>query len=333
MSKLITSIAAAQLVERGLITLDEDVTPLLPSLAKLEILTGFSDDGTPITHKRQKPITLRQLLTHSGGTAYQGFDPLLAKYVAWKKPRPHPGTVDETFDVPLLHEPGEAYIYGSGIDRAGQVVEKITGQNLEEYMKKNIWQPLGMDSTTFFPREHPDIYARQVLMGFRNSATGAAVETGEEARFSVGPKEPFGGQGIYTTMSDYMKVLHSLLVDDEKLLKKETAAMFFQPQLSPASKASLLKKMRGPDWTIGTFPETDEYDWGLGGILIDGNKHEFRRKNTMIWSGAINMFWFIDRAAGICGAFGVQIMPSMDAKSKALIAAFEEDIYRKAGKF
>ncbi|KAI1461199.1 beta-lactamase family protein [Annulohypoxylon moriforme] len=332
MSKLITSVAAAQLIEKGLVTLDEDLSPLLPSLAKQEILTGFSDDGTPITRKRKNPITLRTLLTHSSGIAYTFFDPLLARYAEWKKPSLNPGTVDETFDLPLMFEPGEGYMYGSSIDRVGQLVEKLTGQNLEEYMKQNIWEPLGMTSTTFFPREHPDIQARQVPMGFRNSDTGAVAETGEQAWFEKGLKEPFGGQGIYTTMPDYMKLLHSLLVDDEKVLKKETAALFFQPQLSPASKESLLKIMRGPEWTIGTFPETNEYDWSLGGILIDGDKHEFRRKNTMIWSGAANTFWFIDRTAGVCGVFGVQIMPSFDAKAKALMAAFEEDVYRRAGK-
>ncbi|KAI1210698.1 beta-lactamase family protein [Annulohypoxylon truncatum] len=332
MSKLITSVAAAQLVEKGLVTLDEDLSPLLPSLAKLEILTGFADDGTPITRKRKNPITLRQLLTHSSGTAYGFFDPLLARYVEWKKPRPDAGTVDEAFDLPLMFEPGEGFMYSTGIDRAGQLVEKLTGQSLEEYMKQNIWEPLGMTSTTFSPREHPDIQARQVPMSFRNSDKGVVVETGEQGWFEKGLKEPFGGQGIYTTMPDYMKLLHSLLVDDEKVLKKETAAMFFQPQLSPASKESLLKLMRGLEWAIGEFPQTDEYDWSLGGILIDGDKHEFRRKNTMIWSGAANTFWFIDRTAGVCGVFGTQIMPTFDAKSKSLIAAFEEDVYRRAGK-
>ncbi|KAI0884640.1 beta-lactamase family protein [Annulohypoxylon maeteangense] len=335
MTKLMTSIAAVQLVERGLITLDEDVTPLLPSLAKLEILTGFADDGTAITHKRTKPITLRTLLTHSSGVAYGWADPLLLKYIEWKKPDTNADTIDEAFDQPLVFEPGEGFTYSSSLDRTGQLIEKLTGLGLEEYMKKNIWDPLGMTSTTFSPREHPDIQARKVPMGFRDDKTGAAVETGEPGWFEKGATctQAFGGHGAYSTMADYIKVLHSLLVDDEKLLKKETAALFFQPQLTPASKAALLKLSRsGTDWTIGTFPETDEYDWGLGGILIDGDKHEFRRRNTLIWSGAANTYWFIDRDAGVCGVFGIQILPTFDAKAKDLITAFEEDVYRRAGK-
>ncbi|KAI1095378.1 beta-lactamase/transpeptidase-like protein [Rostrohypoxylon terebratum] len=332
MTKLVTSVAAMQLVERGLVTLDEDVTPLLPSLAKLEILTGFADDGTPITRKRQNPFTLRRLLTHSAGLGYPFSDPRLVKYIEWKKPSSDLGTVDEMFDFPLVYEPGEGFLYSSAIDRVGQLIEKITGQNLEVYMKKNIWEPLGMNSTTFFPREHPDIQARQVPMGFRDEATGVVAETGEQAWFEKGLKEPFGGQGLYSSMADYVKLLHSLLVDDEKVLKKETTALLFQPQLSPTSKASLLKLMTGPEWLIGKFPDTNEYDWGLGGILIDGDKDEFRRRNTMIWSGASNCFWFIDRTAGVCGVFGVQIIPTFDNAPKPLIAAFEKDVYRRAGK-
>ncbi|KAI1106797.1 beta-lactamase/transpeptidase-like protein [Jackrogersella minutella] len=332
MTKLVTSVAALQLVERGLITLDEDVSPLLPSLARLEILTGFAEDGTPITRKRRNPITLRQLLTHSAGCGYAMMNRSLARYKTWKNAPPFPGTIDEEFDVPLAHEPGEGFLYSSGIDRTGQLITKITGQDLEEYMKRNIWESLGMSSTTFFPSKHPDIQARLVPMGYRSGPTGSVVETGEEPWFAKNVKEPYGGQGLYTTMKDYMKLLHSLLVDDEKVLKKETTALLFQPQLSSASKEALLKAMKGPEWCIGDFPPTNEYDWGLGGILIDGDKHEYRRNGTLIWSGAANLFWFIDRTAGVCGAFGTQVLPPCDAKTKLLIKAFEEEVYRKAGK-
>ncbi|KAI1418001.1 beta-lactamase family protein [Hypoxylon sp. FL1857] len=332
MSKLVTSIAALQLVERGLITLDEDVLPLLPSLAKQEILTGFKDDGEPITRKRQNPITLRLLLTHSAGLGYGFLHPPLAKYAAWRGPQPD-GTVDEAFDTPLLYEPGESYLYSSSIDRAGQLVEKLTGQKLEDYMKQNIFEPLGMDSTTFFPWNHPDIQARRVPMAYREDPTGAVVEKDGEPWFSAGKKEAFGGQGLFSTMSDYIKVLHSLLLDDEKLLKKETTALMFKPHLTPKSKEALLKLMETPDWLIGDFPVTNEYDWGLGGILVDGDKHDYRKKGTLIWGGAANLFWFIDRTAGLCGVFGTQVLPPCDEGIEVLIKAFEEEVYQKAGKY
>ncbi|KAI1139509.1 beta-lactamase family protein [Hypoxylon sp. FL0543] len=330
MSKLVTSIAALQVVERGLITLDDDVTPFLPTLAKQGVLTGFADNGEPITRKRQNPITLRQLLTHSAGLGYTFLHEPLAKVAAWKKLPDPSATVEEAFDLPLLYEPGEDFMYSASIDWAGKLVEKLTGQNLEDYVRQNIFEPLGMESTTFFPWNRPEIQARRVPMTYREDPAGPVVEKAGEPWFSDGKKEPFGGQGLFSSMRDYIKVLHSLLVDDEKLLKKETAALMFQPHLSPKSKAALLEMMKEPVWLVGDFPITNEYDWGLGGILVDGDKHEYRRKGTLIWSGAANLYWFIDRAAGLCGVFGTQVLPPFDDRIKPLIKAFEDKVYGKA---
>ncbi|KAI1083996.1 beta-lactamase/transpeptidase-like protein [Whalleya microplaca] len=332
MTKLHTSVAVLQLVERGLITPDEDVSHLIPTFASQEVLDGFTDEGAPITHKRRNPITLRYLLTHSSGAGYTFISKGLEKIAVWKKKPRNSGTIDEAFDLPLSFEPGEAYEYGSGIDRVGQVVEKLTGQTLEDYMRENIWKPLGLNSTTFFPERNPGIQERRVPMAWRSDATGPVVEKPGQPTLTTGLKEPFGGQGLFATMDDYVKVLYSLLVDDEKLLKRETTAKMFQPQLNPASKASLLEKMKTPEWAVGDFPLTDEYDWGIGGILIDGDKHDYRRNGTLIWSGAANLFWFIDRKAGVCGCFGTQVLPACDERIKPLIKAFEEEVYRITGK-
>lgn len=117
MTKLITTIAALQLVERGLVGLDQDVAPQLPVLAGQPILTGFSDDGVPLLKSREKPITLRQLLTHSFGGVY-GF---LSGNIARHRRRlgidgARGTTVDELFAMPLLYEPGDSWSYGGGLD-------------------------------------------------------------------------------------------------------------------------------------------------------------------------------------------------------------------------
>ncbi|OTB03534.1 hypothetical protein M426DRAFT_321691 [Hypoxylon sp. CI-4A] len=332
MTKLFTSVAAIQLVEKGLVTLDEDVSALIPGLSKQEIITGFAENGEPITKKRQNAITLRRLLTHSAGPSYTFINEKLEKVRAWRNQKATAGTVDEAFNLPLLFEPGEEYIYGTGIDRVGQLVEKLSGQSLEDYMRQNIWEPLGLRSTTFFPEKHPDIQARRVPISHRKDPKGPVEETSEAGWFFAGLEEPFGGQGLFSSMQDYSKLLYSLLVDDEKLLKKETTAQFFQPQLEPPAKASLLEKMEHPEWTIGNFPVTNEYDWGLGGLLVDGDKHPHRKRGTLIWSGAANSYWFIDRASGVCGAFGTHVFPVSDVQVRALIGEFEEEVYRKAGK-
>lgn len=119
-TKLMTSIAVLQLVERGLVKLDDDVAPLLPALAKQPILTGFGEDGTPITKERSGPITLHQLLTHSLGGTYEFAN---SDILQWRKYQgllgKTGGTIEEVFGHPLLYEPGESWCYGTASDVRG----------------------------------------------------------------------------------------------------------------------------------------------------------------------------------------------------------------------
>lgn len=106
-TKLVTTIAALQCVERGLLTLDADVTPIIPELADIDILTGFDASGKPTYIRAQNKITLRMLLTHSSGLAYDLFNPMIQK---WRRSRGEPighGTTTlKRYLGPLLYEPG-----------------------------------------------------------------------------------------------------------------------------------------------------------------------------------------------------------------------------------
>lgn len=325
MTKLMTTIAALQLVERGAVTLDEDVTGHLEVLGRQNVIKGFQSDGTPIVEKRAHPITLRQLLTHSSGVGYDFQHSEIHRYKKFHK-LPSGETINERFGTPLLHQPGEGWTYGGSMDWVGRLVEILSGLSLEDYMKKNIWDPLGIKDATFWPATRSKEYReRQSAMSIRDTKTGRAVQSRKPIDLGSGLTEAAGGQGAFITMGDYMKVMHSLLVDDERLLRKDTTEIMFKPQLSPPAKASLLEY--GWSVGVGNFPETNEYDWGLGGILIDGDKHPYRKRNALLWSGAPNLVWFIDRIAGVCGVFGCQLLPTKDEKIEGLTQVFEEGVY------
>ncbi|KAE8387975.1 beta-lactamase/transpeptidase-like protein [Aspergillus alliaceus] len=266
MTKLMTSIAALQLVERGLIGLDEDAGPLLLDLAQIKILTGWNEDGTPLLRERKNQITLRQLLTHSAGTGYDMTNSELAKLSVFRARQINSG---ET--------------YGTGIDWAGQLVEKVSGQDLESYMQDNIWSPLGIQRITFWPATKPDIHSHQIQMAKRDPHSRRGVT------------ECFGGQGAYGDMESFLKILFSLLVDDGKLLSRETTAELFKPQLSHPSKHCLNEYIKSHPWNtlIGIFDTELEYDWGLGGILTTQNTPSGRRKGTLLWSGKPDLFWVL----------------------------------------
>lgn len=116
-TKLLTTIACLQAVERGLLTLDADVSPTLTEFKDISILTGFdASTSEPILVKRTKPLTLRQLLTHTSGIAYDAFDRNLMKYQAHRnKPLGAGSTVETRYDFPLVFEPGTSWTYGAGI--------------------------------------------------------------------------------------------------------------------------------------------------------------------------------------------------------------------------
>ncbi|OHW89722.1 beta-lactamase family protein [Colletotrichum incanum] len=330
-TKLITTVAVLQLVEGGLVTLDEDISNHVPALASQQVLTGFEDgeEGKPILEPRRNPLTLRALLTHSVGTTYDFLSPsLIQRWQALHGIVPISGQdVEARFSYPLSHQPDGDWAYGNGIDWAGRVLEAITGVDLESYMWKNIFEPLGLTSFTFSKARVAREGTLWPLSG-RDPSTGKVVpHTGLDLQ--AGVTSPLGGQGLYGRMDEFVQILHSLLVDDGKLLRPETAAAMFKPQLGEASKRALLREMEDPSWTVGDFPVTREYDWGLGGLLVDGDAHPHRKRGMLIWGGAANISWWIDREAGLTGVFGTQIMPSGEVVTEDYIKAFEGEMYAR----
>ncbi|KAF4777650.1 beta-lactamase [Colletotrichum scovillei] len=327
-TKLFTTIAALQLVERGILTLDGDVSKHIPTLAQKPVLTGFAESGKPIEVQRKKPITLRHLLTHSAGNSYDFLSDATREWQSFHGLKPTRGsTVEERFGYPLNYEPGEDWAYSCSSDWTGKLIEKVSGKSLEQYMRENIWDPVGASSFTF---NVESVRSKLWGMNTRDRDTGKIVlHRGRELNHGV--TDCLGGQGSYGSAPDVMRVLHSLLVDDGKLLAPTTTSEMFKPQLSSQAKSSLLKAMEEPEWAVGHFPVTGEYDWGLGGLLVDGHSHPYRRNATLMWSGASNVFWWIDRQAGLCGFFATQMLPAAEEGVRPYIKAFEDEMYSKVG--
>jgi len=131
MTKAITSTAAMQLVERGKLALDRPIRDVLPQLAAAKVLEGFDSAGEPKLRPAGRDITLRHLLTHTAGFAYDIWSPDLIRY---QEKKGIPGVIscqNVALTTPLLFDPGERWNYGMNIDWVGKAVEKVSGQNLE----------------------------------------------------------------------------------------------------------------------------------------------------------------------------------------------------------
>lgn len=295
-----TSISALQLVERGLITLDEPIYKYIPELKDFPIIEGFKEDGSPIEVPHKIPITLRTLLTHSSGLSYSVMHP---KLVAWTqyhgKESNMSGKLLERFTHPMIFEPGTSWMYGSSIDFAGLLIERISGLSLEDFMKQNLWEPLGIKNMTFSLSRRPDLKAKMAEMSFRDEKTKKMRSNTDPLPYmneSGGDVEDcMGGQGVFTSAEEYMKVLHAMLTTDEneKILKKETTELFFTPQLSEGALEMMNMVLMDDiaNNAMGGTPKDLKKDWGLGGLLLMGDAPDGKKEGTMIWGGLPNLIW------------------------------------------
>ncbi|KAF7965209.1 hypothetical protein HWV62_45083 [Athelia sp. TMB] len=330
------TVAVLQCVERGFFSLDstEDVARLLPEYAMPEIVTGELDDhGKATTKPAERRITLRQLLTHTCGMANDFGNP---KLLAWRHSRGEEGRHFETdiskLKAPLVFEPGEGWDYATGLDWAGQMVERANGDiPLEEYMKKHVWGPLGMKSTTFHLEKNESVRARLAALSERIPETGLLVPA--PAVQADPAKDATGGGGAYASAPDYLRVLTSILKDDEKLLMSKTVADMFTPQLEHASQDAWMDKLHNGNIAVGIEPTPTDITWGIGGTLLLQDLEGRRKKGTLAWWGYPNLFWWIDRDAGLTGFYASQVLPARDGKSIELFSEFEKDIYKKAKAF
>lgn len=295
-TKLLTSICILQCVEKGQIKLDDDLVGIVPELASLQVLVGFEDSGKPILKQRSNAITLRRALTHSTGIGYSVFDPILQKYLKYQKKtgqlRGRPTKVLESItQVPLLFEPGTDWTYGLGIDLVGKVVERLSGLTLEEYMQKHIWTPLGLKDMTFWLAKRADLTSRVAGMAVR-TPTGKAVPM-PGPPFGADFGECFGGAGLVATMPEYVRVLHSILANDEKLLKKQSVEDMCSSQLEDEAQAKF-QKLMSLQSMLASFPgniENVALAYGLGSMLklpADPASHD---KGVLTWGGMPNLAW------------------------------------------
>ncbi|KAK5170353.1 uncharacterized protein LTR77_004940 [Saxophila tyrrhenica] len=332
-TKLMTTISALQVVEKGLIGLDDDVAGVLPEVAEQKILTGWDERDEPILVERKGVITLRHLLTHTSGLCYDAAHPDLIKFQHKRGHALNTGdTIPERFGGhPLVFEPGTNWIYSSGIDWAGKLVERLTDRSLEQHMQTNLWVPLGITGITFWPFESEEL--RDTVPALTVRTPEGELVLNDAPTINTGSKDCFGGHGAYARMSDYLKILHCLLANDGRILRPATVEEMFTPQLSPGAKAGLQSFRQGPyaAMLIGENDPSIDADWGLGGMLFMEDDEGRRKKGTLSWGGMVNTFWLVDREAGVTLTFGTQVLPPGDKGVTEVITGVERGVYGMAG--
>ncbi|KAM0261012.1 hypothetical protein ACHAQJ_002451 [Trichoderma viride] len=333
LTKLLSATCLMQLVEQDKISLDTNVRQLVPELDKMQILRGFTPEGWPILEDNERPMTLKQLMTHTVGLRYDVGDPDLRR---WSEAvgRPIGKTLrlsKDGFNTPLSFPPGDGWSYGSALDWAGVALETIQQQQLGEYMKQHVLDPLGMHDTGFRVHQLPHTAGRRAEVTLRDNDSGTL------SCFPVAPEEPemdSAGAGIHTTANDYIRLLRAMLLllqaEPGGVVSAKTAREMFAPQLDDVQRTMLKDVLYGEQGRgayIPEFPDGVELQYGYGGLVTLEDVAGLRRKGSLSWTGADNSRWWIDPESGIAAVLIVAVFPFGDLIACRLYEDLQRAVY------
>ncbi|MDG1409147.1 MAG: serine hydrolase [Acidimicrobiales bacterium] len=325
MTKPITGAAAMQLVERGQLDLDAPAGEVCEQLADLQVLEGFSGDGEPILRPANAPVTLRNLLTHTSGFAYDIWNADMARYLdATGTPAPTSGQ-RAALDVPLMFDPGSQWEYGIGIDWVGQMIEQVSGMSLGEYFAENLTGPLGMTDTAFAPTESMTTRAATVHARLPDGRLAPLDLTKPES-----PEFEPGGGGLHSTMIDYSRFIRMILnegeLDGSRVLAPQTVALMAQNHMGELRVRPLPTQVAAYSRDAEFFPGSPK-SWGLSFQVNEEQTFTGRSPGTLMWAGLANSYFWIDPTNGIGGCYLSQIFPFVDPHTLGTFLAFETGVY------
>jgi CubicO group peptidase (beta-lactamase class C family) len=326
MTKAITATAAMQLVERGKLNLDRPAADVVPELGAAKVLEGFDASGQPRLRAPRRAITLRHLLTHTAGHAYEIWRPEIAQYQTVTGTPGITTCANAALRTPLLFDPGDRWEYGIGIDWAGKMVEAASGQTLDRYFQQHIFTPLGMTDTSF--RLSPSQRARLSRVHQRGAdGTLAPID------FEI-PQEPeflMGGGGLYGTATDYLAfarmIMHGGTFNRAQVLRPETVALMSENHIGDLEVGVFKTAIPALSHDIELFPGMSK-KWGLSFLINTQPTPTGRSAGSLAWAGLANTYFWIDRAKQACGVFLSQVLPFFDPTAVDLFTAFETEVYR-----
>ncbi len=302
MTKPITSVGVMMLLEDGGISLDAPVSQYLPDLARLQVYT--SAGVVPPT----SPVTIEDLLGHTSGLTYGLFgetpvDSLYRSEDVFSGDLEN--LVEEVSGLPLLGHPGSLWNYGVSTDILGRVIEVVSGQPLDEFLKDRVLEPLGMTDTDFYvpPEKSPRLASVYV------TAADGSLERLEISSCRNGdmPQLLSGGAGLLSTASDYVRFSQMLLnggeLDGTRLLRPETV--------------ELMRTNRLPEELIpiriGANFEAPGYGFGLGfSVLTDADITPVPDTDGVFrWLGAASTYFWIDPGEELIGLVMTQLAPGI----------------------
>ena len=325
MTKAITAAAAMQLVEQGKLDLERPASETVPALASAKVLEGFDPAGKPRLRPAKRPITLRHLLTHTAGFAYEIWEPSIVQY---QEATGTPGITTCTnaaLSTPLLFDPGDRWDYGISIDWVGKMVEAVSGQALDRYLQEHILGPLGMSDTAF--RIGPSQRARLAKIHQRDDK-GALAPV--DLEIPQDPEFHMGGGGLYGTAGDYLTFALMIMQDGSfkgaQILRPGTVALMAQNHIGTLEVGAFKTAIPSLSNDLELFPGMSK-KWGLSFLINTQPAPTGRSAGSLAWAGLANTYFWIDRTKRVTGVFLSQVLPFYDDTAIDLFGKFETEVY------
>ena len=325
MTKAVTGAGAMQLVEQGKLSLEDPIGKVLPDIAAPQVLEGFDANGAPRLRPAKRPITLRHLLTHTAGFAYDMWNGDMVKYL---EKTGTPGIItcqNAALKTPIMTDPGTRWEYGTNIDFVGKAVEAASGKKLDAYLRDSMFAPLGMSDTAF--KISDDMRKRLVGMHIRGEDGKLAPMPFE---LEQSPEFHMGGGGLYSTAADYIKFCQMILNkgsgNGNQVLRPETVAAMGQNHIGALNVTKMVSALPVYTNDVDLFPD-QEKKWGLSFLINTRKTPEGRSPNSLFWAGLANTYYWIDPSRDVCGVILTQLLPFADHHSLEAFAGLERGVY------
>lgn len=296
MTKPVTAVAALILVEECKLRLDDPVEQWLPELANRQVLKQLSsplDDTVPA----KRSITLRDLLTLRLGFGFvmeldADFPISKAMNERHLAIGPQPTTAPSTEvwmqsfgSLPLMAQPGERWMYDTGSDVLGVLIERVAGQSLESFMQQHIFAPLGMKDTALSVPAGK-LHRLPPCYQVNQERDGLAIFDERNGHWSRPPAFPSGGGGLVSTVDDYLAFGQMLLnqgkLGNERILSRPSIELMTTNQLTE-------QQMQAANAFLG-----DVQGWGFGLSVITGRNEIYTTPGSFGWAGGYGSSWTSD---------------------------------------
>lgn len=318
MTKLVGALGAMMLIDRGALAPDQPVGDFAPEFDALPVLDGFDGDEPRLRPQRSR-ATIGDLMAHRSGCVYGEWHAPMRRWLRHAGIRQiDDASVAGLSAIPLAFDPGTAWGYGTGVDWLGVVIQRATGERLEDWIPREIFAPCGADDLFF---DLTEAQSRRLVPArmFRDGAFAPlAMQRGGK------PEHYPMGAALFGTVPAFLNLLAAILRGE--FLSPGAREAFFAGRTADIPFGPMPTANPGASADVDFFPGVPK-SFAYAGLRVDADVPGARRAGSVSWAGMQNTHFWIDPASGLAAVLAMQHLPFVDANAMAVYDMAERAVY------